>query len=155
MSGGCDKCTTLNHFTDALEAVEGVAEVSFYIWKTQDKKVWKIMDTLSGEVFRLEIGEWHNWITYENTCIQHLLAVFKTETFEKDPWKKNVILSVDFSRNYDNKQLHEIQSAYFGHKCFTIFAAACYVHKDVVCKGKPKFDLILDCTYNEHTLYFL
>ena len=29
--------------------------------------------------------------------------------------ENNVILSIDFSRNYDNKQLHEIQSAYFGH----------------------------------------
>ena len=26
-----------------------------------------------------------------------------------------IILSVDFSRNYENKQLHEIQSAYFSH----------------------------------------
>ena len=84
--------------------------------------------------------DWHNWITYENTCIQHLSAVFRNETFEKDPWKKNFILSVDFSRNYDNKQLHEIQSAYFGHKYFTIFTAACYVHKDVVCNGKAKTD---------------
>ena len=37
-----------------------------------------------------------------------------------------VILSVDFSRNYDNKQYHEIQSAYFGHAAFTLFTAACY-----------------------------
>ena len=56
MSGECDKCTTLNHFTDALEALEGIDEVSFYVWKTQDKKVQKVMDTLSGEDFaeRLE-----------------------------------------------------------------------------------------------------
>ena len=26
-----------------------------------------------------------------------------------------IILSVDFSRNYENKQLHEIHSAYFSH----------------------------------------
>lgn len=51
MSGECDKCTTLNHFTDALEALEGIDEVSFHIWKTQDKKVWKVMGTLSVEDF--------------------------------------------------------------------------------------------------------
>ena len=39
----------------------------------------------------------------------------------------DVIFSVDFSRNYDNKQFHEIQSAYFGHKAITLFTAACYV----------------------------
>ena len=37
-----------------------------------------------------------------------------------------VILSVDFSRNYNNKQKHEIQSAYFGHEAFTIYTEACY-----------------------------
>ena len=36
------------------------------------------------------------------------------------------ILSVDFSKNYDNKQHHEIQSAYFGHEAFTLYTAACY-----------------------------
>ena len=58
MSGECDKCTTLNHFTDALEALEGIDKVFFYIWKTQDKKVRKVMDTLSGEDLaeRLETG---------------------------------------------------------------------------------------------------
>ena len=58
MSCECDKCTTLNHFTDALEELEGIDEVSFYVWKTQDKKVQKVMDILSGEDFteRLETG---------------------------------------------------------------------------------------------------
>ena len=38
-----------------------------------------------------------------------------------------VIFSVDFSRNCDNKQFHEIHSAYFGHEAFTLFTPACYV----------------------------
>ena len=37
-----------------------------------------------------------------------------------------VVLSVDFSRNYNNKQKHDIQSAYFGHEAFTIYTEACY-----------------------------
>ena len=37
-----------------------------------------------------------------------------------------IILSVDFSRNYENKQLHEIQSAYFGHEAFTVFNCVFY-----------------------------
>ena len=39
---------------------------------------------------------------------------------------KEVICSVDFSKNYENKQKHEIQSAYFGDEAFTVFTAACY-----------------------------
>ena len=35
---------------------------------------------------------------------------------------------MDFSRNYENKNFHEIQSAYFGHEAFTIFTCACYYH---------------------------
>ena len=34
MSSECDKCTALNHFTDALEVLKGIDEVSFYVWKT-------------------------------------------------------------------------------------------------------------------------
>lgn len=44
--------------------------------------------------------------------------------------ENEAILSVDFSKNYENKQRNEIQSAYFGHEAFTIFTAACYF-KDV------------------------
>ena len=32
--------------------------------------------------------------------------------------KDEIILSVDFSKNYDKKQHHEIQSAYFGYEAF-------------------------------------
>ena len=140
MSGECDKCTILNHFTDALEAMEGIDEVSFYVWKTQDKKAQKVTDTLSGEDFaeRLETG------IIEQRMKTHAYNIYwqysELKHLKKTLGGKNVILSVDFSRNYDNKQLCEFQSAYFGHECFTIFTAACYVHKDVVCNGKAKFD---------------
>ena len=36
---------------------------------------------------------------------------------------------MDFSRNNENKNFHEIQSAYFGHEAFTIFTCACYYHR--------------------------
>ena len=39
----------------------------------------------------------------------------------------DVTFSVDFSRNYDKKKFHEIQSSYFGHEAFTLFTAARYV----------------------------
>ena len=40
--------------------------------------------------------------------------------------EEEVICSVDFSKNYENKQKHDIQSPYFGHEAFTLFTAACY-----------------------------
>ena len=35
-------------------------------------------------------------------------------------------MSVDLSRNYENKQLHEIRSTYFSHKEFTVFTCVCF-----------------------------
>ena len=49
--------------------------------------------------------------------LKHLKANLKED---------EIILRVDFSKNYDNKQHHEIQSAYFGHEAFTLHTAACY-----------------------------
>ena len=40
-----------------------------------------------------------------------------------------MILSIDFSKNYQNKQHHGIQSTYFGLENFTLFTAACYFHR--------------------------
>ena len=60
----------------------------------------------------------------------HICNIFRQYSelkYLKQNLKSNeVILSVDFSRNYNNKQKHEIQSAYFGHEAFTIYTAACY-----------------------------
>ena len=39
---------------------------------------------------------------------------------------KEILVHVDFAENYENKQLSEIQSAYFGHTTFSIFTACCY-----------------------------
>ena len=48
-----------------------------------------------------------------------------------NPKEDEVILNVDFSKNYKNTQLHEIQRAYFGHENFTIFTGACYFHESI------------------------
>ena len=40
-----------------------------------------------------------------------------------------VVVHVDFSENYDNKQQHATQSAYFGYQQFSIYTGAIY-HKE-------------------------
>ena len=40
--------------------------------------------------------------------------------------ENTVIVHVDYSENYSNKEQQEIQSAYFGHETFSIFTACCY-----------------------------
>ena len=40
--------------------------------------------------------------------------------------ENEIICSVDFANNYENKHRNEIQSAYFGHEAFSIYTAAVY-----------------------------
>ena len=40
--------------------------------------------------------------------------------------KNEVLFHVDYSESYENKPQREIQSDYFGHTRFSIFAACCY-----------------------------
>ena len=35
-------------------------------------------------------------------------------------------MEVDYSESYKNAEQNKIQSAYFGHSCFSIFTACCY-----------------------------
>ena len=37
-----------------------------------------------------------------------------------------LLMQVDYSDSYKNAEQNEIQSAYFGHTCFSIFTACCY-----------------------------
>ena len=55
-----------------------------------------------------------------NSLRQHEELKFLKKNLKKD----EVIISLDFAKNYENKQKNEIQSAYFGHEAFTIFTAA-------------------------------
>ena len=41
--------------------------------------------------------------------------------------KNEILMHVDYSESYENKQQREIQSAYFGHTTFNIFTACCYL----------------------------
>ena len=41
--------------------------------------------------------------------------------------KHEVLIYVDYSESYENKQQREIQSAYFGHTRFSILTACCYL----------------------------
>ena len=61
--------------------------------------------------------------------VQHILPILWVKVPKENLKENEVILSIDFSKNYQNKQQHEIQSTYFGHENFTLFTAACYFHR--------------------------
>ena len=48
------------------------------------------------------------------------------DAMRKDIPPGTVVIHVDFSENYENKQQNEIQSAYFGHENFALYTACAW-----------------------------
>ena len=57
-----------------------------------------------------------------NIYLQHSELKFLKQNLNEN----QTIFSIDFSKNYENKQKNEIPSTYFGHESFTLYTAACY-----------------------------
>lgn len=94
------------------------------------------------------------------TITNHVYDIYRQHSelkFLKANLKPNeVILSVDFSKNYENERRHEIQSAYFGHEAFTIFTAACYYKPIEYTPGVEKAVVIISNeTVHERNITFV
>ena len=104
--------------------MEGVSEVKYARWVHREKhQKDEVVDSGNDVIVLLKqiLTKSFNMHVYNISCqyseLKHLKANLKED---------EIILSVDFSKNYDNKQHHERQSAYFGHEAFTLYTAACY-----------------------------
>ena len=131
MNGPCNAYPGSAHIAEISENLEKVESLTFCKWTTKNKVVCKISDEISGEeaaskLVELISGEKLRLPRY-NTSRQYAELKWLKSNLKID----EVILSIDFSKNYDNKQRHEIQSAYLGHECFTLFTAACYFNRSV------------------------
>ena len=95
-----------------------------YQWNKVDKKVQKT----SMNVSSIELVEMFN--SQIQTLKKHIFVKREQNKFYnhlKEHLEENtVIVHVDYSENYSNKEQQEIQSAYFGHETFSIFTACCY-----------------------------
>ena len=135
MNGECAECPGKVVIAKICEELEKVDSLSYYRWVTRQKNVHKIQEQVTGE----EAASLLSDLVDGNKMRMHKYNIYRQ--FSELKWlKKNlkedeVILSVDFSKNYENKQRHEVQSAYFGHESFTIFTAACYFHKNISIKN--------------------
>ena len=131
MKGQCDECPGKGVVSNICEDLEKVESLSYYRWVSHQKTAHKIQDEVTGEEAAILLAE----LVDGNKMKMHKYNIYR-QSSELKCLKKNlkedeVILSVDFSKNYENKQRHEIQSAYFGLENFTIFTAACYFHKSI------------------------
>ena len=60
-----------------------------------------------------------------------------------------LLMQVDYSESYKKAEQNEIQNAYFGHSCFSIFTACCY------CKAEEgelmKYPVTIISESNDHS----
>ena len=121
----CGKCCNFRNVEDILIVLEGVSEAKYGRWVCRGKHYQKDEVADSGDdvivMLKQILTKSFKMHVYNISCqyseLKHLKANLKED---------EIILSVDFSKNYDNKQHHEIQNACSGHEAFTLYTAACY-----------------------------
>ena len=125
------QCFNFGNIEDILIALEGVSEVKYARWVRREKCYQKdevvdsgddvivLLKQILTKSFKMHVYN----ISRQYSELKHLKANLKED---------EIILSVDCSKNYDNKQHHEIQSAYFGHEAFTLYTAACYYRSHAI-----------------------
>ena len=66
---------------------------------------------------------------YNLSCTMELRTILR---------RNEILVHVDYSKNYESKHQREIQIAYFGHTSFSIFTACCYlcnVDEKIICES--------------------
>ena len=123
-SSECQECSYAEYTHELLSVLEQTDEVAYARWIHKNNQYQKMEMIGSGVDIAIQLQNLLN----KNLKL-HIYNIFRQYSqikYLKQNLKSNeVILSVDFSRNY-NKQKHEIQSAYFGHEAFTTYTAACH-----------------------------
>ena len=105
-----DTCLGVEDFTGDC------TEIQFYQWKRMDKKVQKVESVLPPDELLSLFNE-------EVKVMKKHIYIKRQQHATYNQLKENlktgeILLQVDYSENYVNKQQGEIQSAYFGHKFF-------------------------------------
>ena len=136
MKGQCDECPGKGVVTNICEELERVESLLYYWWVSHKKTAYKIPDEVTGEEAAILLVD----LVDRNKMKMHKYNIYcqfsELKCVKKNLKEDKVILSTDFSKNYENKQHHEIQSAYFGHENFIIFTAACYFHTSISIEKK-------------------
>ena len=118
--GNCLTCAENDHLNEILSILSEIEEITYSKWIREKERYVKreFVDT-GPEVVTLfkELSNLQFRLHMYNIYRQFSELKYLKRNLKSD----EIILSVDFSRNYENKQLHEIHSAYFGHEAFTVF----------------------------------
>ena len=104
---------------------EDASSFSVFQWTKVEKKSGKISVQLNLTELLNEIN------TKVSTLKKHIFVKRYQNGYYNSLKKKlkfgQLLLNVDCSETYVKQDQQEIQSVYFGHKCFSIFTACCYL----------------------------
>ena len=114
--------------SDSEDGESGITVISYYIWGTGNKRGQKVLQTID----RMEASD--NWIESVKSLKQHIhrkrVQVSSLNTIKAELGEDEILMQVDYSQSYKNAEQDEIQSAYFGHSCFSLFTACVYYRED-------------------------
>ena len=126
-NGSCDKCPSID-----LECLDDVGNIPFYQW-VKETYYKKQLSELPACKMKAKLKD--------------MFSVLKVHYYQKKgkTYKKHIsdltdddmVIHVDYSENYNNKQQGEIKSAFYGQGQFSIYTACIYLRSEngVVCKG--------------------
>ena len=144
-----NNCGTNNSdFETLCQNVSHLNEVSFFKWvlggKFPEKKLFLLTGPEAADELRCQVEVYlrHSYNKYRQHQELRLLKSSLDATA--------IVVQVDFSENYTNKQVNEIQSAYFGQECFTLYTACVWFKDDGDLKCKS-FCFVTDKT--DHNKY--
>ena len=155
MTGKCDKCSSTKRTSDDFNATsdsdltssddasdveeegDSEGEIPYYEWaRCDNNKLQKVLFKKSIEDSIHLLNSTIKTLKYHIhvKCVQ-----FNYYNNVKSNLAKNeILIHVDYSESYENKQQREIQSTYFGHTTFSIFTACCYLRDaedKVICES--------------------
>ena len=112
--GNCLNCSENVNLNAHLPILSEIEEITYSQW-VREKEIYvkrKFVDTGAETATHFkELSNFHFRLHMYNIYRRFSELKYLKRNLKSD----EIIWSVDFSRNYENKQLHEIQSAYFGH----------------------------------------
>jgi len=105
--------------------------ISFDEWKKVDNRIQKVSVSISSSEEIMSLFNDHVKVLKKHIHVKRIQNA-KFNSLKKDLQGNEVIIQVDYSENYTNKDQGQIQSAYFGQQGFSIFTACCYLNVDGV-----------------------
>lgn len=139
-NGSCKKCPELD-----MENLKDYEAITFTKWFKGNKYYEKSSTTESGENVSNALAEQIMYIRghYYRKRVQAKEYVRQIENLKEG----EVLIHVDYSENYKNKQQNEIKAAYYGQGTFSIYTVVVYT-KNVEVRSKS---MALVTEENDHS----